>query len=106
MDWKAKAILATKGSQFGAIVACALGEKIDPPHFVGRASVTSDGFVMCDYVDRHGWKRMGAFAGTYGDLINNTRGLERHLGLSGVDLSEYRSTMNAWIARNYSDEGT
>lgn len=52
-DLKAKILSATRSTQLGAILACAMSDDSynEGPHFVGRASVTSDGYFMRDAVD-------------------------------------------------------
>jgi hypothetical protein len=99
MNWKQKSLAATRGTQFGAIVACALGEKIPAPHFRGRPSITSDGFVMCDFVDRNGDGHMGAFVGALSDVERNTKGLAAHLKLSEVECAEYAAAIGGWLGR-------
>ena len=98
--WKQRALAATRGSQFGAIVACALGEKIGAPYFVGRPSVTSDGYLMCNFVDNNGDGHMGAFVGSLTDVVRNTCGLADHLGLKGAERAEYVAAISRWVGRS------
>jgi hypothetical protein len=99
MNWKQKALAATRGSQFGAIVACALGEKTRAPYFSGRPSITSDGYVMCNFVDRNGEGHMGAFVGSFSDVQRNTKGLADHLKLNVEDRAEYTGALTKWLGR-------
>lgn len=98
-SWKSRALAATRESQFGAIVAAALGEKIAAPCFIGRPSITSDNYVMCNFLDRDGNGRMGAFVGSFSDVQRNTRGLADHLKLSTEDRAEYAATLTKWLGR-------
>lgn len=105
MNWQDKAIAATHDSQFGAIIACALGRNPDDvPRFNGKASVTSDGFVMCDFVDRSGESRMGALVGSLNDLERNVKGLADHLQLSAQERGEYAEKLGGWISEDYSGD--
>lgn len=100
--WCDKAIAATRGTQFGAIVACALGVERDAtPRFVGKGIVTSDGFLMCGFVDRNGTGHHGALVGAMADCESNISGLSKHLGLSREDDAEFRAVMKAWISQDY-----
>ena len=101
--WKDRALAATQGSQFGAILRCAMGVERDAtPRFEGKASITSDGYVMCDFVDRNGGAHMGSFVGDLGDLELNIRGLSRHLDLAVEDIEELNTLLlTTWIAQDY-----
>ena len=73
--WKDRALAATRGTQLGAIIACSLSLPRSSPMFNGKASITSDGFVMCDFTDTAGVTHMGAFVGAVSDLNRNVEGL-------------------------------
>jgi hypothetical protein len=64
---------------------CALGRKIEGPSFDGKALVTSDGFVMCNFTDSYGQYHMGAFVGDISDLDRNVAGLSAHVKLNETD---------------------
>lgn len=102
-DWRTSALLATgrNKSQFGAILACALdrnSENPSPfPRFEGKASVTSDGFAMCNFIDRNGQGHMGAFVGSVSDVKENARRLARHLQLGPRETLELIGAVNAWL---------
>ena len=102
-SWKTKALAATDGSRFGAILAVALGESIPAPRFHGRASITSDGFVMCDFTGSDGRAHLGALVGAASDLIGNVEGLAKHLKLTDDERDELAATVRAWVANDYSN---
>lgn len=102
LSWQDKACQATAGTQFGAIIRCALSRDMEAtPRFVGKASVTSDGFVMCDFVDRNGTYRHGAFVGAFGDLTGNLSGLSDHLKLDTMERDEFRNVIKAWVGTDW-----
>jgi len=105
-SWQERAIAATRGnqSQLGTILLCALKRPADGvPTFHGKASITSDGFVMCDFTGRDGQYHHGAFIGSASDLEGNVRGLARHLALSDADRHELFHAVRDWIATDYSN---
>lgn len=100
--WQDRAIIATRGTQTGAILLCALGRSGDSfPRFVGNASITSDGFITCDYVDADERAHSGAFVGGVDDLTNNVIGLARHLHLSDADRTSLFTTIQRWIGCDF-----
>jgi hypothetical protein len=101
MNWQDKAQAATRGTQLGAIIACALGREIDGPRFHGKASVTSDGFVMCSFTGADGREHMGAFVGSLSDLTRNAGGLADHLKLSAEEREAFYDAIKEWIALDY-----
>jgi len=103
MDWKARALAATNGSKYGAILAAALGKTIPAPHFNGRAGISSDGFVLADFTDAEGNEHPSAFVGSAADLATNTLSLAEYLKLSPEDRSELFATVRGWIANDYSN---
>lgn len=100
-SWKERALAATRGSRFGAILSAATGTEIEAPCFHGKASVTSDGFVMADFAGADGRYHMGAFVGAMSDLENNVRGLAKHLGLNDEERAELSDTVRGWVGRDY-----
>lgn len=58
--------------------------------------VTSDGFVMCDFIDRTGEGHMGAFVGGSRDVVRNANGLARHLDLSAEDRKALFAALHGW----------
>ena len=99
------ALAAADGTQTGAILRCALGRNTDAvPRFEGKASVTSDGFVMCNFIDRNGEGHMGAFVGSYDDLLRNLGKLAAHVEKHGrveVDHKAMLDAIDAWIGCDY-----
>jgi hypothetical protein len=101
-NWKTLAYSATRGTQLGAIYCCAFDRPTSNPRFHGKATVTSDGFILCDFTNRHGWRMPGAFVGSIGDLRRNVAGLAAHLRLSDADRAELETGINQWIGVDYS----
>lgn len=103
--WQWKALQATRGTRFGAILACASERYYDAapatPRFVGRASVTSDGFVMCNFVDQRGNGHRGAFVGAIADLNANVSGLADHLALNDAERLALGALISRWIGADY-----
>lgn len=99
MTWKAKILAATRGTQLGAIAQCAIDPtKTSLPRFVGLASVTSDGFIMCQFIDRHGENRGSSFVGSVADLERNAIGVATHCELSPADRLAWFGKVQDWIA--------
>lgn len=101
MTWQDRAVSATRETQFGAILNCALGREIPPPCFHGKAVVSSDGFLTCAYTDRQGNDHHGAFVGAVADLEGNIVGLSRHLALNPTDKAALIAALQAWIGLDY-----
>jgi hypothetical protein len=103
-SWQYRCVQATHGgqSQLGAILCAVLRTRWGRPlSFNYSATVTSDGFVMCDFVDRHGTMRMGAFVCSVRELIENFRGLADHCKLDDKDRTELFKELRAWIYTDY-----
>lgn len=101
-DWKQRALAATRGSLFGAILSAATRTKIDAPCFIGRATMTSDGFVMCNFLDANQEGHMGAFVCHSTDLVRNTINLASHLRLDDDDRGALFEVVRNWISVDYS----
>lgn len=105
-SWQDRAIEATGGnrSQLGAILLAMLARVprySSFPRFSGLATVTSDGFVMCNFYDKAGVFRPGAFVCDVEDLRDNFRGLADHLKLNDADRNAMFAELLKWIARDY-----
>ena len=62
----ARALEASEPTRAGCILRCAAGQDPldgDTRQFHGKACITSDGFLLCDFTDSHGNFHMGAFVG-------------------------------------------
>lgn len=95
-------LAATTGTQFGAIIRCAYDLERDArPRFTGKASVTSDGFVMCSFVDKRGEAHSGAFVGSADDLEHNIAGLIAYCKMSADEAKSFRDVMAAWIGDDW-----
>ena len=103
--WQDLALAAADGTQTGAILRCALNRNTEAvPRFEGKASVTSDGFIMCSFVGRNGEGHMGAFVGAYDDLLRNLGKLAAHVEKYGkvkVDHKAMLDAIDAWISVDY-----
>jgi len=105
VNWKEKAIAATRGSQFGAVLCVATGTDAPAPCFTSKASITSDGYVMADFTGKDGRSHMGAFVGSASDLVNNTVGLADHLKLNAEERAELFAAVRGWIAADHGGGG-
>jgi hypothetical protein len=102
MNWQDKAIAATRGTQLGAAIQCALGRgRAKLPRFEGKAIVTSDGYLQCDFVDNRGEGHHSAFIGHVSELSNNVEGLAKHLKLNPADHNDLTAVISAWIGTDY-----
>lgn len=114
--WALGALAYTYGTQFGAIIHEALrqADMLKPgsspestekdragPRFIGKAIVTSDGFVQCSFVTRDGEHKHMAFVGSIGDLERNALGLANHLDMTTADRAKFNSTLSGWISLDY-----
>ena len=103
-SWQYKCVQATRAhqSKLGAILCSALGKNRGHlPQFQGFATITSDGSVMCNFVDRHGVMHLGALVCDVQDLVRNFRGLADHCKLPDADRIELFKTVRQWITKDY-----
>ena len=98
---KDRIVSTSQGTKTGAIVACALGVSTPSPYFSGKASVTSDGFVMCNFVDSDDHMHWGAFVGSVDELDGNIAGLARHMCLTANEREQLLQAVTAWIGQDY-----
>lgn len=97
-----KVLAATAGTRFGAMIRCAYGVERDAqPRFIGRASITSDGFLMWSFVTASGEHKSGAFAGDAESYFANVVGLIRHLNLTADDRAEFSCKMQEAIGADW-----
>lgn len=89
-------------TQTHAIIACALDrDPMTTARFVGKATITSDGFIQCDFVDHDGQGRRGAFVGSWGELEANLIDLIHHLELGEPELAHLRALVKSWVGTDY-----
>jgi hypothetical protein len=100
-NWQNKACEATRGSQLGAIIECALDRGRDYPSFVGKAIVTSDGFLQCNFYGANGDYHPGAFIGRVTDLSRNIELLADELNLCPADEEALTAAITGWIETDY-----
>jgi hypothetical protein len=67
------------------------------PAFIGKAMLTSDGLIMCDFREGSGLGHYGALAGDLRHLLNSLKGVADHCGLLTVERVILANTMIAWI---------
>lgn len=79
----------------------------NPPPMMARAglrwgaTVSSDGMVFADFLNkRQEWHR-GAFVGAIGDLTRNFRGLADHLHLNDTDRLALFNVLRQWIIKDW-----
>jgi hypothetical protein len=90
------------GPQFHAILAALVGrEPQTTAAYVGKATVTSDGYAMCAFRDGDGDCHHGAFVGSMADIERNIDGVAQHLELAGPELAELWALLDGWIATDY-----
>lgn len=104
--WQTRALLACKqGAEYtrtGCLLINMLGsEPTSGPKFKGLLSITSDGYVLCDFVKRDGTYTSGAFVGLVSNLVANFRGLADHLKLTDVQRKELFDTVIKNIGIDY-----
>jgi hypothetical protein len=97
-----RALAVTKGTRLGAILAAAFEVADRPaPAFQGKAVITSDGFVMCDFADSDGRFHRGAFVGDVTELERNLDGLSKHLRLDHAARAVLLGQIQAWIDSDF-----
>jgi hypothetical protein len=101
--WVEKALAESAHTRTGAILRCALGlnNKNDFPRFMGKASVTSDGWLMCDFIGSSGQLHRGAFVGAASDLTANIGSLAAFLKLNSDDHEAMKAAVANWIGKDY-----
>jgi hypothetical protein len=113
-SWKGKAEAATGGnqSQLGAMLIAILGRTPHaPPMFArylsdgtvvaGKAVITVDGFVLCDFIHKSGIYSHHAIVCNVSDMVRNFRGLADHLKLTDAERKEMFDEVKKWIERDY-----
>ncbi len=106
IDYRFRLIEATQGNQtrLGAVVLAAIGRRPDnPPYLSGRATITSDGLLMCDFTSKDGVFHPGALVGDDEDFARNLLGLCNHCQLSNDEKTEFLARVNHWIEFDHRD---
>jgi len=80
-----------------------VGPRDRPTCFDGKATVTSDAFVMCNFTKADGERELGAFVGGLDDIEANVTGLAQHLELTATEREEFAKVLEGWIAMEYCD---
>lgn len=105
-DWRLRLIEATQGNRsiLGCVVIAAIGHRSEnPPYLVGKATVTNDGQVLCDFVERGGTYYFNARIGDDEDFARNIAGLAVAAGLDDLERIEFLARVNNWIGRDERD---
>lgn len=104
--WQDKVIEASDATQTGAILRCALNRNCADrlPKFEGKAAITSDGFVMCNFVGEDGEHHMGAFVGSANDLMANIAKLSAHCKLTPQEDLALNTAVEAWVSTDYREQ--
>jgi hypothetical protein len=85
--------------QTHAIIAAMLGaEPKTSARYVGKAIVTSDGFVLCNFVGSDGVAHHGAFVGSMAELERNVKDVAAAVK---VPAAEVDKLISSWIATDY-----
>lgn len=85
-----------------AIIAVMLGrEPRTNQSFHGKAIVTSDGFVMCDFIDSNGRYHYGALVCDHAELVENMQGVMAALELTAGDRLIVNQLIRDWVGTDY-----
>jgi hypothetical protein len=92
-----------RGTKTGAIVAAVHGlDRTIWPRFEGVASTTSDGYVLCDFVDADGVGHYSAFVGERSEVIEQVKALARHAKLTPAERAGLELRVENWCGKqNY-----
>lgn len=104
-DWQERALKMTHAneSQVGAILCCAFyapDYRKARPRFEGKAYHTSDGFLLCDFVEESGEYHRGAFVGAWADLYFKVMKLADLLKLTVDERQELLHYVKSWVRWN------
>jgi hypothetical protein len=100
-NWKDRALTAANGTQTGAILRAALGRNVKGAtrQYGEHAVITSDGYVMADFVDQRGEGHFGAFVGSYDQMLRNFGRLAAHCDFAGTEHKELLDAVDAWCGK-------
>lgn len=96
-----RCVEATGGnaSQLGAIVLATFGMyPATLPAFGMSATITSDGYVLCDIRTRNGEYKSGAFVSSLQEIVDKFRRLADWLKLSDADRAALMDGLKRWCA--------
>ena len=101
--WQYKTVAATQGpkSKLGTILLAILNRSVRRPAFGPSCVITSDGYVLSNFVDRHGSMHVGAFVCHISELVSNFKGLADHCELEQNDRQELFEEVRKWVAIDY-----
>lgn len=92
---------------FCAILDAAFDVPLDlrrtAPTYHGKATITSDGLVMCDCVDGDGNGRPDAFVCSWESLLENARNLDAHINAHFENEwgDHVERAVRAWIDKDW-----
>lgn len=107
-DWRLKLIEATRGNQslMGCLVLAAIGkEPSNPPFFRGKARITNQNEVLCDFVGKDRIYHSMARISDDEDLVQNLVRLTVHCDLTDDERVEFLARVNAWIEHDDREMG-
>lgn len=71
------------------------------PRFGHAASVTSDNFIICDFVGSDGQYHVGAFAGSMNEFEESVARLVAHLKLTEAEIELIQKAIAVWVVTDY-----
>jgi hypothetical protein len=108
-SWQYRAIEVTRGpgTKTGAILLAVLGkQRATVPQFRGSARITSDGYMLCNFMSRSGQIHMSAFVGSVEEVVANFRRLADHLKLTDAERTEMFTKLREWVGTDYRSNKT
>lgn len=94
----------TSKTKLGCILRAIFGDPNDYlPKFSNKCIITSDGYIMCGFTNGRGEHHAGAFLGSAHELTRNLIGLCVFMKLSGEEILELGTRVDAWIGTDYRD---
>lgn len=83
-----------------AILSAMIGrDPVTTARYVGRATTTSDGFVMCNFVGANGDCHMGAFVSSYDEIERNVLSVADTLGFDDDERDEVQGLLDRWVGK-------
>lgn len=100
-SWREKVLRASRGTQTGAVIAAILGREIPAPCYLGKAFITSDGYVMCAFKTKTGETKPGAFVSDVAGVTDGLRAVVHHCKLTSEQATSLYNAAKAWVANDY-----